>query len=68
MAGSKERRYLAPKDAPWHSQLNQPARKKFLAPSIKIIYLGTVAFLKAHCCFPDGACPLNFKALYSNQG
>lgn len=22
------RQYLAPEDAPWHSQLNQPARKK----------------------------------------
>lgn len=67
--GGKESRYLAPEDAPWHSQLNQLAHKNFfLAPSIKIIYPGTVAFLKAHRCFSDGACPLNFKALYSNQG
>lgn len=42
--------------------------KNILVPSIKIIYPGTVAFLKAHRCFPDGACPLNFKALYLNQG
>lgn len=25
----EERQYLAPEDAPWHMQLNQPARKKF---------------------------------------